>query len=95
MDYPLIFGLNICSQAFYPFWSFKTYKGGEIEPFTAVNIEFGNGVLRIMTTYDLTKKLDVIKDLHVKQLYEKMILSFRLNQVQVNFLSLIPWGTCD
>jgi len=48
----------------------------------AVNIEFGNGVLRIMTTYDLTKKLDVIKDLHVKQLYEKMILSFRLNQVQ-------------
>lgn len=48
----------------------------------AVNIEFGNGILRIMTTYDLTKKLDIIKDLHVKQLYEKMILSFKLNQVQ-------------
>lgn len=55
---------------------------------TAVNIEFGNGRLRIMTSHDLDKKLDIIADLHIKQLYEKMLASFKLNQVQVWSLSL-------
>ena len=54
---------------------------------TAVNIEFGNGRLRIMTSHDLEKKLDIIADLHIKQLYEKMLASFKLNQVQVRTLS--------
>ena len=36
-----------------------------------------------MTSYDLSKKVDIIADLHIKQLYEKMLLSFKLNQAQV------------
>jgi hypothetical protein len=48
----------------------------------AINVEFGNGRLRVMTSYDLSKKVDIIADLHIKQLYEKMLLSFKLNQAQ-------------
>ena len=45
-----------------------------------------------MTSHDLDKKLDIIADLHIKQLYEKMLASFKLNQVQVRSFCFVEIG---
>ena len=62
----------------------------------AINMSYSKGKLTVITTEDVTRKLCVLRDIHVRKLYERMYLSFQMSEnVTLKSGEKMPEAICE
>jgi hypothetical protein len=56
----------------------------------AVNVTYNTGKLTLITTEDISNKMEVLRDLHLQKLYEKMYQSFEAAEFRNSQIKEIP-----